>query len=153
MLLEFHGDLARYDMGKPQPKLCADIPRLQEGRVGAQYWSVFVESATQRTHKSLHEAMREFDVALRMIRSQPDFEQARTADDIERIHKAGRIACLLGVLVLVFGRFKLGGPPWMLWTGVAVIGVGWGLFVYALVRRLHWIRTHPFDPNAPEPHG
>jgi membrane dipeptidase len=41
--------------------------------------------------------MREFDVAVLMIRSQPGFEQARTADDIERIHKAGRIACLLGV--------------------------------------------------------
>lgn len=97
MLLERHGDLSRYDLGKPQPTLCADIPRLRQGRVGAQYWSVFVESATQRTHTSLHEAMREFDVALRIIRSQPDFEQARTADDIERIHKAGRIACLLGV--------------------------------------------------------
>ena len=97
MLLELHGDLARYDLGKVQPTLCADIPRLREGGIGAQYWSVFVESATQRTHTSLHEAMREFDVALRMIRSQPGFEQARTADDIERIHKAGRIACLLGV--------------------------------------------------------
>ena len=97
MLLELRGDLARYDLGKLQPTLCADIPRLREGRVGGQYWSVFVESSTQRTHTSLHEAMREFDVALRMIRSQPDFEQARTADDIERIHKAGRIACLLGV--------------------------------------------------------
>jgi membrane dipeptidase len=97
MLLELHGDLSRYDLGKVQPTLCADIPRLREGRVGAQYWSIFVESATQRTHTSLHEAMREFDVALRMIRSQPGFEQARTADDIERIHKAGRIACLLGV--------------------------------------------------------
>ena len=41
--------------------------------------------------------MREFDVALRLIRSQPDFEQAHTADDIERIHKSGRIACLMGV--------------------------------------------------------
>jgi membrane dipeptidase len=97
MLLELHGDLSRYDLGKVQPTLCADIPRLREGCVGAQYWSIFVESATQRTHTSLHEAMREFDVALRMIRSQPGFEQARTADDIERIHKAGRIACLLGV--------------------------------------------------------
>jgi membrane dipeptidase len=97
MLLELHGDFARYDMGKVQPKLCADIPRLREGRVGAQYWSIFVEPATQRTHTSLHEAMREFDVALRMIRSQPGFEQARRADDIERIHKSGRIACLLGV--------------------------------------------------------
>jgi membrane dipeptidase len=97
MLLELHADLARYDLSKVQPTLCADIPRLREGRVGAQYWSVFAESATQRTHTSLHEAMREFDVALRMIRSQADFEQARTAGDIERIHKAGRIACLLGV--------------------------------------------------------
>ncbi|MGC2198070.1 MAG: dipeptidase [Terriglobales bacterium] len=97
MLLELHGDLAKYDLGKIQPGLCADIPRLRQGGVGAQYWSVFVESATQRTHTSVHESLREFDVALRLIRSQPDFEQARTADDIERIHKAGRIACLLGV--------------------------------------------------------
>jgi membrane dipeptidase len=97
MLLELKGDLAKYDLSKVQPKLCADIPRLREGGVGAQYWSVFVESATQNTHTSLHEAMREFDVALRMIRSQADFEQARTADDIERIHKAGKIACLIGV--------------------------------------------------------
>jgi len=97
MLLELKGDLAKYDLSKVQPKLCADIPRLREGGVAAQYWSVFVESATQKTHTSLHEAMREFDVALRMIRSQADFEQARTADDIERIHKTGKIACLLGV--------------------------------------------------------
>jgi membrane dipeptidase len=97
MLLQLHGDLGRYDLGKVQPTLCADVPRLREGRVGAQYWSVFVESSTQRTHTSLHESLREFDVALRLMRSQPAFEQARTADDIERIHKSGRIACLLGV--------------------------------------------------------
>jgi len=96
-LLEAGGDLTRFDLAKLQPALCGDIPRLREGRVGAQYWSVFVEAATQRAHTSLHEAMREFDIALRLIRSQPDFEQARTADDIERIHKSGRIACLLGV--------------------------------------------------------
>ncbi|HMK23281.1 MAG TPA: membrane dipeptidase, partial [Terriglobales bacterium] len=97
MLLTVEGGLATHDLSKVQPTLCADIPRLREGCVGAQYWSVFVESATQRTHTSLHEAMREFDVALRLIRSQPAFEQARTADDIERIHKSGRIACLMGV--------------------------------------------------------
>ena len=91
------GDLTAFDMTKPQPTLCADIPSLREGRVGAQYWSVFVESATQKTHTSLHEAMREFDVALRFIETNADLEQARTADDIERIHQSGRIACLLGV--------------------------------------------------------
>ncbi|MBS0394064.1 MAG: dipeptidase [Proteobacteria bacterium] len=91
------GDLAGLDLTVRQPKLCADIPSLRAGRVGAQYWSIFVESATQRTHVSLHEALREFDVALRFIRANADFEQARSADDIERIHHARKIACLLGV--------------------------------------------------------
>ncbi|HEY7096659.1 MAG TPA: dipeptidase [Terriglobales bacterium] len=98
MFLEIKaGDLTSFDMSKEQPTLCADIPRLREGCVGAQYWSVFVESGTQKTHTSLHEALREFDVALRFIRTRTELEQARTADDIERIHQGGRIACLLGV--------------------------------------------------------
>ena len=97
MLLEQHADPSRVNLGKIQPTLCGDVPRLREGGVGAQYWSVWVASSTQKSHTSLHEALREFDVALRLIRSQPDFEQALTADDIERIHKTGRIACLIGV--------------------------------------------------------
>ena len=91
------GDLTQLDLSVRQPKLCADLPALRAGRVGAQYWSIFVESATQKAHVSLHEALREFDVALRFIRSQGGFEQARTAEDIERSHRAGRIACLMGV--------------------------------------------------------
>jgi len=98
MLLETRaGDLTSFDFSKVQPTVCADLPRLREGRVGAQYWSIWVDSGTQRTHTSLHEAMREFDVAIRFVRSRPEFEQARTADDIERIHQSGRIACLFGV--------------------------------------------------------
>ena len=98
MLLETKaGDLTTYDISKVQSALCADIPRLREGCVGAQYWSVFVDANTQRSHTALHEALREFDVTLRLIRSHADFEQARTADDIERIHNSGKIACLMGV--------------------------------------------------------
>ena len=98
MLLEKHkGDLTRVDLGTVQAALCADVPRLVEGGVGAQYWSVFVESSTMATRTSLHEALREFDVTLRLIRSQPKLELARTADDIERIHRSGRIASLIGV--------------------------------------------------------
>lgn len=91
------GDLTKFDLTVRQPKLCADVPGLREGRVGAQYWSIFVESATQNSHISLHEAVREFDVALRFMKVTPGFEQARTADDIERIRRAGKIACLMGV--------------------------------------------------------
>ena len=91
------GDLTKLDLAVRQPKLCADVPSLRAGRVGAQYWSIFVESATQKTHVSLHEALREFDVALRFMHGSADLEQARSADDIERIHRAGKIACLMGV--------------------------------------------------------
>jgi len=91
------GDLSKFDLARRQPTLCADIPSLREGGVGVQYWSIFVESATQNTQVSLHEAMREFDVALRVISAHKDFEQARTADDIDRIRRGGRIACLMGV--------------------------------------------------------
>jgi membrane dipeptidase len=98
MYLELNGgDVSQFDLAVRQPGLCADVPSLREGRVGAQYWSIFVESATQNEHVSLHEALREFDVALQLIASHKDFEQARTADDIERIRRAGRIACLMGV--------------------------------------------------------
>jgi membrane protein YdbS with pleckstrin-like domain len=68
--------------------------------------------------------------------------QGRTARTL------GFIACLVGVMVLALGRFRFGAPAWMLWTGAAVVAVGWGLFVYALLRRLTWVRAHPFDPNG-----
>lgn len=98
MLLEhLGGDLTRADLSQAQLGLSADVPRLRAGHVGAQYWAVFTESATMATGTSLREAVRAFDVTLRFIRSQPALELARTADDIERIHQAGRIASLLGV--------------------------------------------------------
>jgi membrane dipeptidase len=50
-----------------------------------------------QTRTSLREALRGLDVVLRLIRSRPELELARTADDVERIHRSGRIASLIGV--------------------------------------------------------
>ncbi len=52
LLEKLGGDLTRVDLSKIQLSLCADIPRLREGRVGAQDWSVFSESDTMRTRTS-----------------------------------------------------------------------------------------------------
>ena len=30
---------------------------------------------------------------------------------------AGFVACLAGVLILVIGRYRLGGATWLLWSG------------------------------------
>ena len=97
LLLKTGGDLTKVDLAKRQQDLPADIPRLREGRVGAQYWSIYVGSDTRLTRTALHEALRAFDLALRVIESRPELELARTADDIARITRAGRIASLLGV--------------------------------------------------------
>ena len=65
---------------------------------------------------------------------------------------AGLVLSLVGVMVLVIGRYRLGGPTWALAGGVAIIALGWGLFVYAVGRRLYWVRSHP-QPNAAGRHG
>ena len=98
MLLErYGGNIAGLDLGIDHPELCADVPRLRRGGVGAQYWSVWTDSANMKTNRSLVEALRGFDVVLAAIRSRPELELALTADDVERIHRAGRIASLIGV--------------------------------------------------------
>ena len=98
MLLEKGGDFAKIDLTKLQPTLCADFPRLREGKVGAQYWSIFVESSLRHSHTALHEALREVDIVHRMVHDFPEnTELARTADDLERIHRAGKVASLIGV--------------------------------------------------------
>lgn len=90
-------DLARVDLAVAQPDYPADIARLREGRVGAQFWSAYVSTAFMDQGASLRQALREVDVVHRMVAAYDDLELARTADDIERIHREGKIASLIGV--------------------------------------------------------
>jgi hypothetical protein len=78
-------------------------------------------------------------------------EQVRALGRPQRF--AGFVACALGVAMMILARYRLDGAPWLLWPGVAIVALGWLLFIYALVRRLTWVRTHPFDSNAQESHG
>jgi VIT1/CCC1 family predicted Fe2+/Mn2+ transporter len=61
---------------------------------------------------------------------------------------AGFVACLIGALVLIASRFVGGWPAWGMWVGVAIILLGWALFVISVLRRADWVRAHPFDPNG-----
>jgi hypothetical protein len=88
------------------------------------------------------------DDAATLDRQSAYLEQVRALGRPQRT--AGFIACLVGVLVMVLARFRLDNSPWLLWPGVAIVALGWILFIYALVRRLTWVRAHPFDPNAAE---
>ena len=77
-------DFNKIDIKLPQPTLMTDIPRLRQGGLGAQFWSVYVPSALQG-QKAVTATMEQIDSVYAMLRKYPDvFEQARTADDVER---------------------------------------------------------------------
>lgn len=77
--------------------LHTDIPRLRAGGVGAQFWSVYVTAALSPT-EAARETFEQIDTVRRIVAAHPDtFELATTADDIVRIHRAGKIASLMGM--------------------------------------------------------
>jgi membrane dipeptidase len=79
------------------PALHTDIPRLRKGGMGAQFWSVYVP-ATVRGAEGIRMTLEQIDMTRRIVARYPDtFELAFTADDIERIHKEGKIASLMGM--------------------------------------------------------
>ena len=77
--------------------LMTDIDRLREGRVGGQFWSVYIDG-TITGDEAVRRTIEQIDIVKRMIAAYPnDFQQALTARDIVRIHRKGRIASLLGI--------------------------------------------------------
>ncbi len=80
-----------------KPPWHTDIPRLRAGLLGGQFWSVYV-SATLPGSEAVQVTMEQIDVVHRLCATYPDtFELALTADDVERIHREGRIASLIGM--------------------------------------------------------
>ena len=77
--------------------LMTDIPRLRKGHVGAQFWSVWIPASVTGP-EAVQMTLEQIDIVRNMVAKYPkDFEMASTADDIQRIEKAGRIASLIGV--------------------------------------------------------
>ena len=90
-------DFSKAEISKPVPSLHTDIPRLRQGGVGGQFWSVYVPSSMQGK-EAVRATLEQIDVVHRMTRRWPEtFEMAYTAADIERSFKAGRIGSLIGM--------------------------------------------------------
>ncbi len=77
--------------------LHTDLPRLRQGRVGAQFWSVYV-SANQPEPEAVVATLEQIDVMKRLIARYPDdLQLVTTADEVEQAMASGRIASLLGM--------------------------------------------------------
>jgi membrane dipeptidase len=90
------GDLGRLDPRGPLPQLHTDLPRLRAGGVGAVFWAAYVPAA-YAGNGAARVALEQIDLIHRLIEHAPELEFAWSADDIERIHRQGKIASLIGV--------------------------------------------------------
>jgi membrane dipeptidase len=81
----------------PDHPLMTDMARLHAGRVGGQFWSVYI-NGTITGDAAIRETLEQIDIVRRMIAAYPkDLEQAYTAADVVRIHKGGKVASMIGV--------------------------------------------------------
>jgi membrane dipeptidase len=102
----FKSDLGAIDLGVDTGHLAApadgaalmtDIPRLRHGLVGGQFWSVWIPVEI-KGYEAVQTTLEQIDLVKRFTARYPaDFEMAYTAADVRRIHKAGRIASLIGI--------------------------------------------------------
>jgi len=96
--LRYGGSWDSADISRPLPRLMTDIPRLRAGAVGGQFWAVWVPPDEAARRGALPPALEQIDIINRMVQRYPEtFELARTAADIERIHRGGKIASLIGI--------------------------------------------------------
>jgi membrane dipeptidase len=89
-------DVAANSDKLPEP-LQTDIARLHAGRVGGQFWSVYVP-AEMTGGVAVQATLEQIDIVKRLAARYPaDLQIATTADDVVRIHKMGRVASLMGI--------------------------------------------------------
>jgi membrane dipeptidase len=89
-------DLAAYDVGERQKKTHTDLPRLIEGGVGAQFWSVYVPAGWAGA-KAVTATLEQIDYVHRLVARYPDrLQLATTAGQVRDTWATGRIASLMG---------------------------------------------------------
>jgi len=85
------------DTSAVDPPMHTDLRRLRASGIGAQFWSVYIP-ADLAGPGAARAVLEQIDVVHRLVDRYPDvLEMAYTADDVVRIHRAGRIASLIGM--------------------------------------------------------
>lgn len=91
-------DLAA-DQSQSKRPMDTDIPRLRQGGVGGQFWSVWIPIPEPGGRAGdARVVIEQLDLVKRLAdRYSEDLEIAYTANDVLRIHKDGKIASLIGM--------------------------------------------------------
>ncbi len=85
------------DISKPQPQLMTDIPRLRSGGVGAVFFSTWVP-VQMMAGGAVRMELEQIDIVQRLAERYPGtFVLARSAADVWRAHRQGKVAVLIGM--------------------------------------------------------
>jgi len=104
ILIDTHNDVPLrtvlgFDIGVPDQRGHTSIPRLKQGGVGAVFFAVYVAPSYAKSGGAARQALEVIDSVRRDIvdKYPNDFTLATSAAEIERAHKQGKIAALMGV--------------------------------------------------------
>jgi len=94
---DLKSDTSKLPVPEGEAALMTDIPRLRAGLVGGQFWSVWVPVEITGA-QAVETTVEQIDLVKRLAaKYRADLELALTAADVRRIHRAGRIAALIGI--------------------------------------------------------
>ena len=87
----------KFDLGKRDAEGHVDIPRMREGGLNAQFFSIFI-SGKILGPPAIQQALDQIDVVRQNIQQHSkDLTLATTAEDVRRAHAQGKIAILMGM--------------------------------------------------------
>lgn len=128
------------DLSQRAPRYNTDISRLRKGQVGAQFWSVWV-STELPGKEQVEQTLEQIDLVKSIAAWYPQtFAMARTAEEVERAHRSGRIACLIGVE----GGGQIDGNLSVLRT-YAALGAGYLTLTHS--RTIEWADSATDNPR------
>ena len=127
------------DLSRDPARYNTDIVRLRKGRVGGQFWSVWV-SPDLPGKDQVEQTLEQIDLVRTIAARYPQtFTMARTADDVVRAHAGGRIASLIGVE----GGGQIDGNLSVL-RSYAALGAGYLTLTHS--RNIAWADSATDDP-------
>lgn len=106
LVVDTHNDITSpiadegFDMGPRDTsgKIQTDIPRMKEGGLNVEFFSIYVAAKYAKEGGSARRAMEMIDGVYEQVRRHPEsLDMASGVDDIRRIHKSGKIAALMGI--------------------------------------------------------
>ncbi|KAH0038522.1 hypothetical protein KCU78_g1480, partial [Aureobasidium melanogenum] len=95
----------KFDLEKGFQRGMTDLPRLKQGAVGLQFWSICVphlrgseDFALPQYNDMCRDAIEQIDLSIRMVKQYPkDFELIFGPENVRNIYQQGKIACSLGL--------------------------------------------------------